>query len=123
MLYAELLYEQAYWEYIINHPCHAALETFAEEDALAALTWFAEGMQSCNIPANMRGYSTKLLSDRLLHPEESLTPYSSELSKQLIDLLAMMSERDIFEGTRSGYIKTHLVATVLERVGECVKLR
>ena len=39
----ELLYEQAYWEYIINHPCHTALPKDAEEDAIAVLTWYIQG--------------------------------------------------------------------------------
>ncbi len=39
----ELLYEQAYWEYIIGHPCHAPLEKYAEEDAMAALAWYGQG--------------------------------------------------------------------------------
>lgn len=43
----ELLYEQAYWEFIIGHPCHADLPSHAEEDAISALTWLTQG----NIPA------------------------------------------------------------------------
>lgn len=39
----ELVYEEEYWEYIINHPCHAALPSNAEEDAIAPLVWYAQG--------------------------------------------------------------------------------
>ena len=113
----ELLYEQAYWEYIINHPCHAPLEKYAEEDAFAVLIWFAEGVPMGSLQFRLIPILTKLHPDRLLHPEDSITPYSSDLSRQLIDLLTTLSERKVFEGTRSGYIKTHLVATILERVG------
>ena len=40
----ELKLEQAYWEYIISHPCHVTLPDNSEEDAIAALTWFAQGL-------------------------------------------------------------------------------
>jgi len=92
----ELLYEQAYWEYIIGHPCHAPLEKYAEEDAMAALAWYGQ--------------------DRMLHPQDSIVPFSTELSKELLELLNTMSEKEAFSGTRNGYIKTHLVASILERV-------
>lgn len=45
-------------------------------------------------------------------------PFSTELSKELLELLNTMSEKEVFNGTRNGYIKTHLVASILERVGE-----
>ena len=40
---SELKLEQAYWDYIIEHPCHVTLPDNSEEDAIAALTWFAQG--------------------------------------------------------------------------------
>jgi len=58
------------------------------------------------------------LPDRLLHPQDSIVPFSNELSKELLELLTTMSEKEAFNGTRNGYIKTHLVASVLERVGQ-----
>lgn len=95
-VWQQLLYEQAYWEYIMDHPCHVPLSKDAEEDAFAALAWFNQ--------------------DRLMHAEDSIVPYSTQLSKDLLDLLSIMSEKDFFNGTRSGYIKTRLVACILERV-------
>ncbi|EJD06145.1 uncharacterized protein FOMMEDRAFT_139393 [Fomitiporia mediterranea MF3/22] len=93
----QLIYEQAYWEYIMSHPCHAPLPSHAEEDAKAALTWF--------------------LQDRLLSSEESIAPYSRELSKDLLDVLSIMSDNEeTFNSPRNGYIKTHLVASILERI-------
>ncbi|KLO16291.1 hypothetical protein SCHPADRAFT_919983 [Schizopora paradoxa] len=95
-VWQQLLYEQAYWGYIMDHPCHAPLSKDAEEDAFAALAWYSQ--------------------DRLMHAEDSIVPYSTQLSKDLLDLLSMMSERGFFNGARSGYIKTRLVACILERV-------
>lgn len=57
--------------------------------------------------------------DRLLNPEDSLAPYSCDLSKALLDLLVtMVQEERTFNSQRNGYFKTHLVASVLERAGE-----
>ena len=42
----ELKYEQAYWEYIMGHPCHASLSKNAEQDAIAALNWYLQGIFS-----------------------------------------------------------------------------
>lgn len=55
-----------------------------------------------------------------MHAEDSIVPYSTQLSKDLLDLLSMMSEKDFFNGARSGYIKTRLVACILERVGTSI---
>ncbi len=60
--------------------------------------------------------------DRLLNPEDSLAPYSCELSKSLLDLLVtMVQEERTFNSQRNGYFKTHLVASVLERAGKYSK--
>ena len=50
----ELKYEQAYWEYIIAHPCHAPLPINAEQDAMAALAWYHESEHEfcCRMFAN-----------------------------------------------------------------------
>ncbi|KAH8117650.1 hypothetical protein DFH11DRAFT_1037984 [Phellopilus nigrolimitatus] len=91
-----LMYEQAYWEYIINHPCHASLPAHAEEDAIAALVWYTQ--------------------DRLLNPEDSIAPYSRELSKDFLDILSSMSDnKETFESSRNRHVKSHLVASILER--------
>ncbi|KAI5119536.1 hypothetical protein M0805_002558 [Coniferiporia weirii] len=92
----QLLFEQAYWEYIMDHPCHASLPAHAEEDAIAALTWYTQ--------------------DRLMNPEDSIVPYSQDMSKDLLNVLTIMSSnKDTFESSRNSCIKTHLVASLLER--------
>lgn len=57
-------------------------------------------------------------ADRLINPEDSIVPYSREMSKDLLDLMITANEKkDIFDSPRNSYIKTHLVASVLERTG------
>ena len=63
------------------------------------------------------GYLLTCLLDRLLNPEDSIVPYSREMSKDLLELLVTMTEQNTFDSPRNSYIKTNLVASVLERTG------
>lgn len=88
---------------------------------MAALAWYGQGMYSNFILDQSdltRFHERFFVLDRLLHPQESVVPFSTELSKELLELLTTMSEKEAFSGARNGYIKTHLVASILERVGQ-----
>lgn len=43
--HAELRFEQNYFDFLRDHPCHIGLPDYAEEDALSALTWFCVGAE------------------------------------------------------------------------------
>lgn len=59
----------------------------------------------------------------MFNPEDSLAPYSKELTKDLLDALnAACGDREIYDGTRNKCVKTHLVASILERAGSTTDL-
>ncbi|KAF8582461.1 hypothetical protein K439DRAFT_1351098 [Ramaria rubella] len=94
----ELRFEQNYFYFLRDHPCHTSLPEFAEEDALAELSRFCH--------------------DRLLHAEESVVPYSKEMSRELLSLLQSMVDNLIFASPRCEPVKVHLVSDILEVSGE-----
>ena len=62
--------------------------------------------------------------DRLLNPEDSLAPYSKDLSKDLLDALnTACSDDELYDGMRNRHVKTHLVASILERAGKSLPTR
>jgi len=123
LIHTELLYEQAYWEYINGHPCHVPLPKNAFEDAIAVLTWYMQGTLFGSYSLLLCIIISVYLTDRLLNSEDSIVPYSKELSKDLLDVLSVMSDnKDTFDSARNGYLKSNLVASILERAaGERVR--
>lgn len=46
-----------------------------------------------------------------------MVPYSMETAKELLDVMRCLMKHDAFNDVRNEYVKTHFVASILERVG------
>ena len=58
----------------MGHPCHAVLPEHAEEDAIAALTWYTQGMRFTNQLIGLEVHLTEFYCRSFIEPRRKHCP-------------------------------------------------